>query len=74
MKVWSRDEIAALVSTPKYQLFLNYMKEREARPRLACSDCQFEYVVEDGHECDEKQRAEEIPSKGKGKGRKGSKV
>lgn len=61
MKVWNREEIAALVSTPKYQRFLDYMKEREARPRRACSDCQFEYVAEDGHECDTKQRTQEVP-------------
>lgn len=57
MKVWNREEMASLVSTPPYQKLLTYMKDRESRPRLACSDCQFEYVEEDGHECDTRQGA-----------------
>lgn len=32
--------------------YLEYHQMREARPRTACSDCQFEYAPEDGHECD----------------------
>lgn len=35
-----------------YRAYLEYHQMREARPRVACSDCQFEYVEEDGHECD----------------------
>ena len=56
-KIWGREEISELISTPPYQKLLTYKKEREARPRLACSDCKFEYVVEDGHECDTRQGA-----------------
>lgn len=36
------------------QAYLDYHQAREARPRLACSNCQFEYVKEDGHECDQR--------------------
>lgn len=35
--------------------FLDYWEAREARPRIACSDCQFEYVEEEGHECGQGQ-------------------
>ena len=34
------------------QAYLDYHQMRESRPRRACSDCQFEYAPEDGHECD----------------------
>lgn len=32
--------------------YLEYHQMREARPRVACSDCQFEFVQEEGHECE----------------------
>lgn len=35
--------------------FLDHWAEREARPRIACSECQFEYVEEDGHDCGQGQ-------------------
>lgn len=59
MKVWNRKELQAIVDAPKFKVFLDYIKSREARPRRACSDCQFEYVVEDGHECDTRQGTKE---------------
>lgn len=30
--------------------YLDYHRMREARPRIACPDCQFEYVEEEGHD------------------------
>ena len=45
------DEIFGPEIRPVITAYLEYHQIREARPRLACSDCQFEYVEEDGHEC-----------------------
>jgi len=40
---------------PAIQRLLRHWEEREARPRVACPDCQFEYVEEEGHECGQGQ-------------------
>lgn len=53
MSRWRRvdPEIERIAESEILKSFLRRWNEREARPRVACSDCQFEYAEEDGHEC-----------------------
>lgn len=46
------DELFGPALRPMVTAYLEYHQMREARPRVACSDCQFEFVEEDGHECE----------------------
>lgn len=41
--------------TTSIQHMMRRWEERERRPRIACSECQFEYVEEEGHECGQGQ-------------------
>lgn len=45
------DELFGPAVRRQIDAYLEYHQMREARPRVACSDCQFEYVSEEGHEC-----------------------
>jgi len=48
-------DLEEFLKRPAIQRFLNYYQVQEARPRIACTECQFEYVEEEGHECGQGQ-------------------
>lgn len=48
-------DVEEILARPQFAAMLQAWDEREARPRIACSVCQFEYVKEEGHECGQGQ-------------------
>lgn len=44
--------LSRILGSQALRNLMDYWNEREARPRVACPDCQFEYVDEEGHTCE----------------------